>query len=128
MKFVVDDAVSFTALQKRELPPDVTHVSLRGPFTDDRLERRVNSSYFSCGCEEGSVAVLLALFVSTFGAITSGLDGTFTWWRIVAYVGAAALGGKGLGLALARIRLRRACQELERMSHLGERFVQYASG
>lgn len=124
MHYLISDTASLARLQQRTLPAGTTQLTLSGPFADDDLQRTLNSAYFACGCEEGSVAVLLALSVSVFGAATTGLDGSFAWWRIAGYLAVAALGGKGVGLALARVRLRRV---LRRLSAISDHATQGAS-
>lgn len=116
MQYLIDDSDSLAALRKRQLPAGSTRIVLGGPFANDDVERRLNRAYFACGCEEGSVAVLLALIASAFGAVTTGWDGAFTWWRIAAYVSVAALAGKGVGLAWARVRLGRVHRHLAAMA------------
>lgn len=78
-----------------------------------RLERQLNRWYFACGCEQGSLAVLVMLLACLTAGITAGFDGLFEWWRIVGYVMAAALGGKALGIAYAKARLRGLYRRLE---------------
>ena len=70
-------------------------------------ERRLNSAYFDCGCQVGSVAVSLTLLACVVGGVLTGLTGLFGVWNILGYLASAALAGKALGLAIARIRLRR---------------------
>ncbi|MGE5763863.1 MAG: hypothetical protein ACM3ZF_08320 [Mycobacterium leprae] len=83
------------------------------PPTRASLERRLNRWYFACGCEQGSVAVLLTLVAGIVGGLLHGFDGPLVWWRVMLYVVAAALAGKVLGLAYARLRLRSLCRRLE---------------
>lgn len=123
MKYAIDDATGLATLQRRQIPTETTRITLGGPFVDEMLERRINASYFACGCEEGSVAVLGAFAVSTYGAVTTGLEGPFVWWRIAVYLAVAALGGKGIGLVLARLRLRRVLQELTAISQRSPRMA-----
>ena len=78
-----------------------------------RLERQLNRWYFACGCEQGSMAVLVTLLACSTTGIFAGFDGPFEWWRIVGYVMAAALGGKALGIAYAKARLRGLYRRLE---------------
>lgn len=84
-----------------------------------RLERQLNRWYFACGCEQGSMAVLVTLLACSATGLVAGFDGPFEWWRIVGYVMAAALGGKALGLAYAKARLRGLYRRLE--THYGRR-------
>jgi hypothetical protein len=78
------------------------------------LERRLNRWYFACGCEQGSIAVLLTLLTSVAAGLNAGFDGGLAWWCIVGYVMAAALVGKVLGLLYAKARLRGLYRRLER--------------
>lgn len=91
-----------------------------------RLEQQLNRWYFACGCEQGSMAVLVTLLVCSATGLVAGFDGPFEWWRIVGYVMAAALGGKALGLAYAKARLSGLYRRLEthyRRRELKERFT-----
>lgn len=123
MKYLIDDAASLAALTHRQLPFGITQITLGGPFADDDLQQQLNTAYFACGCEEGSIAILAALMVSVYGALTTGLAGPFSWWRIAVYLGIAALGGKVVGLGLARMRLHRLSRQLaairDRVPHAG---------
>ena len=78
-----------------------------------QLERQLNRWYFACGCEQGSMAVLVTLLACSAAGFVAGFAGPFEWWRIVGYVMAAALSGKVLGLAYARARLRWHYRHLE---------------
>jgi len=82
-----------------------------------RLERQLNRWYFACGCEQGSISVLVTLLACSTTGLVAGFDGPFEWWRIVGYVMAAALGGKALGMAYAKARLRGLYRRLE--THYG---------
>lgn len=77
------------------------------------LERQLNRWYFACGCEQGSLAVLLTLLTSVAAGLRAGFDGALAWWCIVGYVMAAALVGKVLGLLYAKTRLRGLYRRLE---------------
>ncbi|MBH0117306.1 hypothetical protein I6E52_10670 [Salinibacterium sp. NG253] len=112
MIFTIDDDTSLAMLRRRSLPAGTTKLELGGPFADQEIEKRLNSSFFACGCQEGATAVFAALMVSTIGAIATGLSGAFAWWWIVAYAFGAALLGKGIGLAIAWVRLIRVRREL----------------
>ncbi len=82
-----------------------------------RLERQLNRWYFACGCEQGSMAVLGTLLVCSTIGIFAGFDGPLEWWRIVGYMMAAALAGKALGIAYAKVRLRGLYRRIE--THYG---------
>jgi hypothetical protein len=83
------------------------------PHTTARIEAQLNRWYFACGCEQGSVAVLLSLVASVLGGLLQGFDGPLAWWRILIYAAAAAFTGKLLGLGYARVRLRHLYRRLE---------------
>jgi hypothetical protein len=83
------------------------------PQTAAWMELRLNRWYFACGCEQGSVAVLLTLVTSVLWGMLQGFDGPLIWWRILSYVAASALVGKLLGLGYARVRLRYLYRRLE---------------
>ena len=105
---------------RRPARPRPTRLVLELPGVEGEekivLERRLNRHYFACGCEVGAVfafAALLGLAVTMYRAGLSSLT-----WRdalvAAAIVLAAAGFGKGLGLSLARWRLRRVVADLER--------------
>lgn len=84
------------------------------------LERRLNRWYFACGCEQGSLAVLLTLITSVAAGLNAGFDGGLAWWCIVGYVMAAALVGKVLGLLYAKARLRGLYRRLDAHYRCGQ--------
>lgn len=106
MEFIVDSAESLRELREPGRRRTVRRVRLGGPLTDDRLERRLNEAYFACGCDTGSIAVTLTLAACVAGGIITRLQGAFGPWHIAGYLAAAAVAGKTIGLAAARIRLR----------------------
>ena len=72
-----------------------------------RWERRLFTSYTACGCHAGGAAVLLALVALVVEAFVTHAD--LTWPGVVLRVGiclAAALAGKLIGIAGARLRLQ----------------------
>jgi hypothetical protein len=83
------------------------------PDDRERWEKRLLSAYTECGCDAGGLAVLLALVGLVVFALA--LPGERTWTNAGIGVGAilaAALLGKLAGIAVARIRLRRAIRRL----------------
>lgn len=82
------------------------HIRLEGPLDDPLLERRLNAVYVACGCQAGSVAVLITTLVCVLGGLTGGFDGRLGWWWVALYVASAAAAGKLAGLAIARLQLR----------------------
>jgi hypothetical protein len=105
MELVVDSVEALRTLHEPGRRAMLRRVRLAGPLTDAVLENRLNSAYFACGCDTGSVAVGLTIIVCLVGGIATRLDGTFGPWHIVGYLAGAALIGKGVGLIAARIRL-----------------------
>ncbi len=106
---VLDGPASLTKLAGRTSRATVRRIELAGAERlagGGALERQINRWYFACGCEQGSVTVLLAIASCTTAGLWRGFDGPLAWWRVVAYVAAAALIGKFAGLAYARLRLR----------------------
>ncbi|MBI3150125.1 MAG: hypothetical protein HYZ17_16600 [Betaproteobacteria bacterium] len=84
------------------------------------LERQLNRWYFACGCEQGSLAVLLTLLTSVAGGLRAGFDGALAWWCIVGYVMVAAFVGKVLGLLYAKARLRGLYRRLDAHYRCGQ--------
>ena len=78
------------------------------PADRARWEERLTAAYAECGCHAGGAALLLALAaVATVGIASPG-----AWtWRGTLVAGAicmlAAVAGKLVGIAFARLRLRR---------------------
>jgi hypothetical protein len=76
------------------------------------VERRLNRTYFSCGCESGAVAVGLALATWAAAAVTHGravvafLTSTIGW--LLLSLAAAAFVGKVVGLLVSWMLFRRA--------------------
>ena len=95
------------------------HISLEGPFDDPPLERRLNAAYFACGCQTGSVAVLIVMLASVLGGLTQGFDGRLGWLWVALYVAGAAVAGKLAGLAIARLQLRSILRSLSQRADHG---------
>jgi hypothetical protein len=81
-----------------------------------RWEARLSRYYFACGCEAGSVVLLVALAAYLVAlALAPGGFGAATWREAVAgvVVGFVAAGvGKAVGLIHARRRLRTTIRSL----------------
>jgi hypothetical protein len=112
VELIVDSAESLRALREPGRRGTVRRVRLGGPLADERLEKRLNDAYFACGCDTGSIAVSLTLAACVAGGVVTHLHGAFGPWHIAGYLAAAAIAGKTLGLAAARIRLRRITRRL----------------
>ena len=94
-------ATSIKAISRRITVTDPTF----SPDTLAGLERSLNRWYFACGCEQGSVTVLLTLAASMAAGVVNNFDTPFEWWQIIGYLIAAGLVGKALGLTYAKLRL-----------------------
>ena len=121
---------SIALLRKPDTKRLIRHIAVPNPRSLDPsmsersthlLERRLNSWYFACGCEQGSVGVFLTLFISLMLGFRRGFDGSLAWWRVTAYVFGAALIGKAVGLAYAKARLGLTLKRLESSRYLAAR-------
>jgi hypothetical protein len=73
----------------------------------ERWEARLLAAYGECGCHAGGAAVLLTLAALATVATTRPVAWTWAWAGLgIGAVLAAALAGKLVGVAVARIRLR----------------------
>ena len=110
MELILDSAASLDQLRHRG--GKFRRIRLAGPLADEAAERALNRAYFACGCEQAALAVMAVLAASAVLALSQGFDGPFAWWRILAYLAAAAIFGKAAGHALARLRLRQLRRRL----------------
>ena len=118
MDFVISDRAALERLRHdRVLRRTIKWITLDGsvPVPDARaLESRINRDYFACGCEI-SVAAVLAAVVTAGGVwLAAPALVTWAWWVVALVIAGAAVAGKAAGLMLARYRLRRAFDMLER--------------
>lgn len=82
-----------------------------------KLETEINKSLRACGCEIGAIFVAIGLLaLVAFSLITPG---NFNWtspgtlFGIIGFLGALALTGKIIGLAIANWRLQLAIDKFE---------------
>lgn len=121
----VDTLEELRRLPHPRLAPPRTKVklSLAGLSDDERqlYERRLGAQLAACGCNEGSVALLLYLAVAIPLAIWGPLAPLSGWGWAALVVGTvvAMIAGKVLGLVVADLRLRRISTEIERRLKLG---------
>ncbi|UYM06538.1 hypothetical protein [Solicola gregarius] len=113
MEHVVDDLGSLSALRTRGTKATVERIRLDGRLADTASERALNRTYFSCGCEQGSVAVLLTMVGCVVGVLVHGPGAPFGWWQIGVYLAVSAVVGKAVGLFVARLLFRRIYRRLE---------------
>lgn len=74
-----------------------------------RWERRLVSAYTECGCDAGGLALLIALAAVTLSAFSAHPP---SWILGIGACFGAALGGKALGIGLARLRLWRDVRQI----------------
>ncbi|MFL6603174.1 MAG: hypothetical protein ACJ8R9_17845 [Steroidobacteraceae bacterium] len=107
----------------RRLPRQGIPVALSGldPKQTKRFEARIRAYIRACGCAEGGIAALVSIGAS-FAWILSHIYQSGPRLRDVAVVIAAlllggVLGGLGklLGVAIARLRFVRSCDEIMRL-------------
>lgn len=111
---VLDGPTSLDRLRDPTARLTARHISLEGPWGDPVLERRLNAAYFACGCQAGSVAVLITMLASVLAGLARGFDGRLGWSWVALYVVGAAAAGKLSGLAIARLQLRSILRTLSR--------------
>lgn len=114
----VGDLESLLGRRHRGRRPDRLALDVESLAEADakRWEARLSRYYFACGCEAGSVVLLVALavYVVAVGLAPGGF-GAATWRDAVAgvVVGFVAAGvGKAAGLIHARWRLRTTIRSL----------------
>jgi hypothetical protein len=114
----VGDLESLLKRRRRGGRPDRLVLDVEGIAEADAKswETRLSRYYFACGCEAGSVVLLVALAAYVVAlAMAPGGFGAATWRDAVAgvLVGFVAAGvGKAAGLIYARWRLRRTIRSL----------------
>jgi len=112
MELVVRDRTTLVELRQPGMKARIRRIKLEGPIADPTMERALNRAYFACGCEEGSVAVLMTLLTSLLLGVIGGFEGALAWWCIAIYLAVSALLGKAIGLMLSSLRLRRIWRSL----------------
>jgi hypothetical protein len=113
MEYIVDDRGTLAHLRQAGARATIHRIRLAGPLADEQTEKALNESYFACGCQQGSFAVLATLLGSVLLGIGYEFDGVLMWWRIGLYLAGAALLGKLLGLAISRLRFRQIYRRLQ---------------
>jgi hypothetical protein len=119
----VGDLESLLNRRRREGRPARLVLDVEGLAEADakRWEARLSRYYFACGCESGSVALLIALAAYVIAlALAPGGFGAANWRHVVAgvAVGFVAAGiGKVAGLIHARWRLRTTIRSLAGTLH-----------
>jgi hypothetical protein len=114
----VGDLESLPKRRRRGGRPDRLVLDVEGLTEAEakRWETRLSRYYFACGCEAGSVVLLLALAAYVVAlAVAPGGFGAANWRDAVAgvLIGFIAAGaGKAAGLIHARWRLRTAIRTL----------------
>jgi hypothetical protein len=111
---LVDGRDGLAELRRPGARATLRRIRLGGRLSDQTTEKALNAAFFSCGCEHGSVAVMLILAGSVAAGLTVGFTAAFTWWRIGIYLAVAAATGKAIGLTIARVRLRAILRRLDR--------------
>lgn len=88
------------------------------PSKRNQLERELAGHYFSCGCAEaiiGMLATVTIALVASHPYFIAGRINLAGFWLVILAAGATGLIlGKALGLAWARLRLRKQIGELRK--------------
>ncbi len=115
MKYVIHNLESLQRLKTdktiksiyRKIQLDITTPD------SEAYTRKLNRYYFSCGCQEGAVTVLISLlsvFVIYFTGIKEVLG---QWWYLPLYLVGAAIFGKLFGLINKKIVLDKIIAQLK---------------
>ncbi len=113
MKYIICNQEDLAKLQNAHLKMSIRSIFIgHNDLQNSRIEKQLNRHYFACGCQSGSVAVLLTLFVSLLSGFKYGFDGPVLWWKILLYMAAAAIAGKAAGLLWSHLRLRSLYRQL----------------
>jgi hypothetical protein len=113
MDYLVDDLAALAHLRQPDVRATIRHIRLGGRLADEQIEKSLNDSYFACGCQQGSLAVIVTLVGSVALGLIFGFDGALIWWCIGLYLAGAALLGKLFGLGISRLRLHRIYRQLQ---------------
>jgi hypothetical protein len=113
MKYIVSNREELAELRNATLKMSLRSIAIESNAVQDaRIEKQLNRHYFACGCQSGSVCVLLTLLVSVIVGFMYGFHGTMIWWRILIYMAVAAIAGKCIGLLWSYVRLRKLYRQL----------------
>jgi hypothetical protein len=113
MKYIVSNQEELAELRNATLKMSLHSIAIESDAVQDsRLEKQLNRHYFACGCQSGSVCVLLTLLASAVAGLLYGFHGTFLWWKILIYLAVAAIVGKCLGLFWSHVQLHKIYRQL----------------
>ena len=77
------------------------------------VERRINKTYFACGCTSGAISVYMVIILMTAYWLIFPSPAFLTWWTVLATIFLASILGKIIGIVVSRKQLRIALEELE---------------
>jgi len=91
-----------------------------------KLEKRIARSANACGCDEGTIAGFIYIVAIASAAVAGGvsLSSAGDWGLAVGGFVASLVVGKGIGLALAELRLRLALRDAGRLFMAGKEELQ----
>ena len=113
MKYTICNREDLAKLKDANLKMSIRSILIgHNAVQNSRIEKQLNRHYFACGCQSGSVFVLLTLFVSLLSGFIYGFRGPVLWWKIMLYMAAAAVIGKAAGLLWSHLRLRSLYRQL----------------
>ena len=118
MKYVLSNREELADLRNRNsnFKMSLRRIAIESNTVQDkRIEKQLNKHFFACGCQSGSVFVLITLISSLIIGLMYGFHGILIWWKILIYMSIAAIVGKCLGLLWSHMHLRRIYKQLNIM-------------
>ena len=114
MKYIIRNQEDLARLRNATLKMSLRSIVIESSAVQNtRIEKQLNRYYFACGCQSGSVCVLLTLLVSVIFGFIYDFRGPMIWWKILIYMAISAITGKGIGLLWSYMQLRKLYRQLD---------------
>lgn len=118
MEYIINSRFSFDKFRKDpNIKNAIRRVKLDLPFIKDQkgIEKSLNKGVMACGCQEGAMAVFIALFINVFLLITGKFSIKGDWMLMLGIMLLAALAGKLFGLLLSKQKFKAALKLLDQL-------------
>jgi len=108
MKYIVKNLHDLAELKNANLKMSLRSIEIADITLKEKgIEKQLNRHYFACGCQTGSLFVLVTMLTSIIAGVSFGFQGNLVWWKIMIYLAVAAIIGKSFGLLWSYIQLHK---------------------
>ena len=116
MNYIVNNIESLEELRKdKNIRNSIRKIQLDLKVNNvAHYTKQINKYYFSCGCEQGAIAVFITIFI--VGIIYSTTDWSILneWWYGIIYLLLGALIGKLYGIIHKKVMFHKTVKALTR--------------